>query len=198
MAGDVKRVAKRSPLLRSQALFLTSPMPLLFNSLRSSQHYGLADGIGEPYWKYVTHFLDNCDTESTFPTSTPPNYSCVKDAMSHAAIDSSAVETCMKDSGGTTTDGVNTLLQAEITAKDEKGVVVVPTVYVNTVAMRGGISAQTVFSTICSGFLDGTSPEVCNRCALCFDVTGCVQANGICGGSTGGGAGGLEKKEVSR
>ena len=61
---------------------------------------------------------------------------------------------------GTTSDTVNQLLQSEITAKDEKGVIVVPTVYVNTVAMRGGISDQTVFSTICSGFLDGTSPEV--------------------------------------
>ena len=100
----------------------------------------------------------------------------------------------MFDSGGTTADNVNQLLQGEIDAKAERGIVVIPTVYVNTVVMRGSISDQTVFSTICSGFLDGTSPEICRQCANCFDVTGCVSAGGVCGGSSPGGGGGEKKK----
>lgn len=45
---------------------------------------------------------------------------------------------------------------------------IVPTVFVNNVAERGGISTTAVLSTICAGYADKTEPDVRN----CFFVNG--------------------------
>lgn len=42
----------------------------------------------------------------------------------------------------------------------DKSIVIVPTVYVNNVAERGGISTAAVLSTICAGYKSGTAPDV--------------------------------------
>lgn len=46
-------------------------------------------------------------------------------------------------------------------SQGKNSIVIVPTVFVNNVAERGGISTPAVLSTICAGYADGTEPEVC-------------------------------------
>lgn len=47
-----------------------------------------------------------------------------------------------------------------LVSQDKKSIVIVPTVYVNNVAERGGISTAAVLSTICAGYKPGTEPDV--------------------------------------
>lgn len=46
------------------------------------------------------------------------------------------------------------------TLQGSKSIVIVPTVFVNNVAERGGISSAAVLSTICAGYKSGTAPDV--------------------------------------
>lgn len=99
----------------------------------------------------------------------------------------------MNDSGGLKDDRTNTFLQSEIEEQRRRGVVVLPTAFVNTAAIRGALSANTVFGAICAGYLDGTEPEVCTKCMECPDKLTCA-AKGHCSGgsvSGGGGSGGV-------
>ena len=91
------------------------------------------------------------------------DWTCSNDVMNKVGIDSNTIESCINFSGGITDDVVNSKLKNEIDKKIEQGVIIVPTTYVNTVAMRGSISTSSVFNTICAGFLDGTAPEICGR-----------------------------------
>ncbi len=158
------------------------------------KQYGATDGVGKQWWEYSKAFLESCDTIDNFPTST--NTKCAEDVMDRAKIDKSIIAKCMSDSGGTSSNVANTLLAGELTAKDAVGVVVVPSVFVNQVAMRGAISSSSVFNAICTGYLDGTYPDVCKKCLNCNDLDGCVKA-GSCGGGGGGGGSNGGKGTVS-
>jgi hypothetical protein len=74
------------------------------------------------------------------------------------------VNKCMVDSGGLEGDISNSILDAELTEKSTKSIVVTPTIYVNNVVERGGIFTASVLSTICVGYSSGTEPDVC-KCA---------------------------------
>ncbi len=158
-------------------------------------HYGENDGIGLVYWDYIAEFLKRCDSDDFFA-----NQDCINDVYKHAKIDANRIENCMKDSGGTTNDQVNTLLEREIDTANRRGVVVLPTMFVNTVALRGALQTSTVFSAVCAGFHEGTTPAICGKCTGCADVAECVKKGGKCtkmapgagGGSTS--SGGVSKK----
>ena len=77
------------------------------------------------------------------------------------------VNDCMNDSGGVTGDNTNNLLESEIEAKKPLGPLVIPSVFINEITMRGYLNQQTVFSSICTGFKDGTAPNVCDQCNGC-------------------------------
>jgi len=145
-----------------------------------------ADGVGSKYWKYLEQFLEECYDPSKpneprdFPKTT--DWSCATKVMKEVGIDSSMIESCINYSGGVTNDVVNSRLKQEIDSKVENGVIIVPSTYVNRVAMRGTINDGSVFNTICAGFLDGTAPEICFQCSNCFDTAGCVH-EGYCGGT---------------
>jgi hypothetical protein len=139
------------------------------------KHYGEKDGIGEKWWDYVSKFVELCNTADYFM-----NEDCVKDAYRKVGIDGDVVTHCMNDSGGLTADKVNNLLDAEIRAQNERGVVVLPTVFVNSAALRGALSVNNVFSAICSGFAVGTTPKICQQCATCSNQQKCVEADGVC------------------
>ncbi|CAN0238396.1 unnamed protein product, partial [Hapterophycus canaliculatus] len=98
----------------------------------------------------------------------------------------------MSDSGGTDGDQKNDILEKELEQKGSKSIVIVPTVFVNNVAERGGISSAAVLSTICAGYKSGTAPEVC-RCAghTSSDMVTTCMTGGAPGGSGGGGGGGM-------
>jgi len=139
------------------------------------KHYGDSNGIGVPWWDYVSEFLHRCDTPDYFS-----NDDCIKDAFKHAGIEWGTIDRCMNDSGGLTANSPNSFLDLEMAAQTRRGVVVLPTAFVNTVALRGGLTVSMVFSAICAGYLEGTQPTICNQCVKCPDQTECVKNGGKC------------------
>merc|ERR1712023_132943 len=92
-----------------------------------------------------------------------------------------------KDSGGLEDDTKNQRLENEIAAQSERGVVVLPTAFVNTAAIRGQLSSASVFTAICAGYSEGTRPAICDKCSGCADAVTCVTKGGRCpaGGNSG-------------
>jgi hypothetical protein len=153
------------------------------------KHHG-GDGIGEEWWNYIEQFLNKCDSPELFT-----NQECINDVLKQANIDKQNIEQCMKDSGGTQDDHINSLLDKEIESWQKHGIVVVPTTLVNTVPIRGGLNADALFNAICAGYLEGTQPDICMTCAGCPDLITCTKQK-VC--DAGIYAGGSEKKGVSK
>jgi hypothetical protein len=145
------------------------------------KHYGEQDGIGTPWWKYVEEFYARCSSPDYFM-----NEDCVDDCYKHSGVDGDKVNRCMADSGGLERDATNALLDLEIAAQTERGVVVLPTAFVNTAAIRGQLSSNSIFHAICAGYASGTTPKICQQCSSCSDPTSCVTSGGKCTGSYGG------------
>jgi len=141
------------------------------------KYYGEEDGIGDAWWAYVGEFTRRCDTPEYFM-----HEDCIKDAYAHAGIDGNAISKCMEDSGGTEGDNDNSYLKMAISSQTERGVVVLPSAFVNNAAIRGKLSSSSIFHATCAGFAEGTEPDICNQCGRCPDAVGCVQ-NGFCAGT---------------
>lgn len=153
------------------------------------KHFGESDGLGTIYWDYISQFLNRCDSNDFFA-----NEDCIKDAFKHSKIDKKRIDQCMDDSGGLTQNVPNILLDREIEAASRRGVVVLPTMFVNSAPLRGAMTTNTVFNAVCAGFVDGAEPSVCTKCKGCSDIGQCVKkgscknyANGGGGSSSGGG-----------
>lgn len=144
------------------------------------KHYGEQDGVGKEWWDYMEEFIERCDNPDFFA-----NDDCVKDCYKHASIKQDVIDRCIADSGGLDKDKPNTFLDLEMESQVQRGVVILPTAFVNTVALRGGLSTETVFTAICNGFLEGTKPKICKQCEGCGDFAGCI-AKKRCKGSSGG------------
>jgi len=144
------------------------------------KHYGEQDGVGKEWWDYIAEFMERCDNPDYFA-----NGDCVKDALKHAGIKDDIVERCIRDSGGLEKDATNTFLDLEMEAQVNRGVVILPTAFVNTVALRGSLSTDTVFTAICNGYLEGTEPPICKACDGCNDFDACI-AKKKCHGKGGG------------
>lgn len=97
-------------------------------------NYGVSDGIGVKWWDYVAEFMKRCDSPDYFA-----NQDCVKDAYKHAGVDGDLIARCMTDSGGLDTDTTNAKLEKEIQSQTQRGVVVIPTAFVNTAADRKSV-----------------------------------------------------------
>jgi hypothetical protein len=138
------------------------------------KHYGETDGIGEAWWNYVEEFQTRCDSPDYFM-----NDDCADDAYNHAGIDKDRIQRCMDDSGGLQKDGPNNILDLAIASQAERGVVVIPTAFVNNAAIRGQLTSSSIFHAVCAGFAEGTAPEKCNSCGRCPDAVGCV-LTGVC------------------
>jgi len=140
------------------------------------KHYGEDDGIGVPYWDYLSEFQYRCDNEKYFSSS-----DCIRDVYKKSNIDGDRIDRCMRDSGGVDPeeDSINNMLDAELKEQISRGVVVLPTAFVNTVALRGALTISTVFHGICAGYLEGTQPKLCSQCAGCNDLLNCVD-DGFC------------------
>jgi len=138
-------------------------------------HYGADDGIGAKWWDYVIEFTKSCDKPDKFMTD-----ECVNKAYKRAAIDATVIEDCMEDNGGLTKDRPNVLLELELKSQAERGIVILPTVVVNSAALRGALTISNVFDAICAGFATGTKPEICQQCERCDDPSECLKGNGVC------------------
>jgi hypothetical protein len=158
------------------------------------KHYGEEDGVGEVWWSYVENFMERCDSPDFFM-----NEDCVRDAYKHAGVDGDRVFRCMEDSGGLEKDAPNSFLDLAIAGQSERGVVVLPSAFVNTAAIRGQLTSSSIFHAVCAGFAEGTTPEICNRCGRCPDAVGCV-LTGVCTGTPyapGGSGSGVPPGTVS-
>lgn len=133
------------------------------------KHYGESDGIGEVWWDYIIQFMDRCNTPDYFM-----NEDCVNDCYKRAKVDKDKIERCMSDSGGLRKDNSNALFDSELELQEQRGVVVLPTTFVNTAAMRGQLTVGTVFGAICAGYAEGTTPAICETCSKCSDVVACA------------------------
>ncbi len=142
--------------------------------------YGLKDGIGEQWWLYSELFIEKCDNAVSFMDE-----SCVQDIYKLAGIDASLIESCMEDSGGLQGNQKNKLLEEELTAKVQSGVVIIPAVFVNGAVIRGALSFKTVFSAVCAGFHEGTAPSVCQKCISCPEQFQCT-LDGYCASQSSG------------
>lgn len=132
--------------------------------------YGAANGIGKEWWAYVQKFDKACGGSEYFADD-----SCIKDSYKNANVDGAAVERCMEDSGGTAKDQTNSKLDYELKAQEQRGVVVVPTAYVNSVAIRDNVNTKNIFAAICSGYAEESAPEACKSCNGCRDLIQCVK-----------------------
>ena len=88
----------------------------------------------------------------------------------------------MDDAGGLEADVPNSILDAELGAREAAGVVILPSFFVNKAPLRGAPSVKEIFDAICSGYAAGSEPEACKKCASCDSVVKCVTA-GHCPGS---------------
>jgi hypothetical protein len=145
------------------------------------KHYGEQDGVGEIWWNYVEEFMDRCNTADYFM-----NDDCVRDCYKHAKVDEDKINRCMGDSGGLTKDAPNAFLDLEISAQSERGVVVLPTAFVTTAAIRGQLSSSSIFNAICAGYSEGTKPKICDKCSGCSDIIACVAKGGKCPANASG------------
>lgn len=141
------------------------------------QHYGEENGVGVEWWDYTDEFMLHCDTPEFFSDD-----ECIKEIMAKVGIEAAVIDQCMADSGGVDDDAENTLLDGELMAKDNVGVVILPATYVNRAAIRGALELPTMFRAICSGYAVGTEPDICNMCVPCADQRGCI-AGGRCNGA---------------
>lgn len=140
-------------------------------------HYGAENGVGEVWWDYVNQFALRCSDADFFA-----NPDCIKDAYKNAKVDGEKIERCMIDSGDPAKDTPNTKLDMEIASQTQRGVVVIPTAFVNTAAIRGSLTSSNVFTAICAGYSDGNVPPICQKCAKCADAVDCV-SKGYCSSS---------------
>lgn len=137
------------------------------------------DGVGIEWWNYIKAFNANCDTSELFMKD-----ECVKQAMAVAQVDFDAVEQCVFNHGGLEKPEKNDLLEKQLEDKEANGIVIMPVVYVNGVAVRGQLEFATVFKAICSGYAPNTEPSICTKCSKCSDEKTCV-TTGKCPASDG-------------
>jgi len=147
------------------------------------KHYGEKDGIGLPWWDYVDIFTLAC--------ADLPNIKDVKDCARNAymvvSITVDIIDRCMSDSGGLVGDVSNSLLDLEIKTREQRGVLILPSAFVNTAPIRGELSVENIFHAICAGYALGTAPPICAQCTGCMDTAQCAELGGVCIKRYGGG-----------
>jgi hypothetical protein len=165
---------------------------VVMENVRQICLWGAVNATGQEgiWWDYVEAFHHNCSkSDATF------NQACSEGLMrifsrqygrpSQDLLDD--VRHCVDASGGTGfEDGPNTILEAEIKARVEEGVFMLPTIRINEKDYRGDISCPTpvslgtcpVLAAICDGFMKGGAPPVCKP-DYCWDT---IDVCGVCGG----------------
>jgi len=143
--------------------------------------YGKENGVGLEYWDYLRQF-GVCDNGSNFMKK-----DCVEGAMIRANVDISTVDRCMYDSGGLKEPWVNTFLEQSLDLKEKKGIIVMPSAYVNDVPIRGALDFDVLLKAVCAGYKDGTAPDVCLKCANCLDGEHECVVNDFCPTNDDGG-----------
>lgn len=143
--------------------------------------YGKENGIGLEYWEYLKQFAV-CDTTLDFMES-----GCVEGAMMRANVNTNSVDACMFDSGGLEEPSTNRLLEENLDMKEKKGVIIMPSAYVNDVPIRGALDFDVLLKAVCAGYKDGTAPDMCLKCANCLAGEHDCIVNNFCPSDAHGG-----------
>mmetsp|Transcript_30585 Transcript_30585/g.56642 ORF Transcript_30585/g.56642 Transcript_30585/m.56642 type:complete len:799 (-) Transcript_30585:161-2557(-) len=125
--------------------------------------YGKADGLGIEWWMYVNAFDKLCSLPEFFT-----QLECISESYQLSGIDKETVDRCMLDSGGLDSDEPNAMLDGAIRSAEQRGVITIPSIFVNGIRLQGALSTGQVLRAICSVFgPDSTIPNVCLVCATC-------------------------------
>uniref|UniRef100_A0A6U4KRF6 Uncharacterized protein n=2 Tax=Phaeomonas parva TaxID=124430 RepID=A0A6U4KRF6_9STRA len=140
-------------------------------------------GIGIAWWDYVNYFNFHCQSQSGFNSE-----DCVRRAMEAADIDHSQVQGCIVASGGyDERSGENSILKSAIEDKVNKGIVIMPSLFVNNIFEKGAMNAPVVFDAICAGYEQGTEPAACECAGIASSsrwetcIENCVEDEDKCG-----------------
>mmetsp|Transcript_10681 Transcript_10681/g.15587 ORF Transcript_10681/g.15587 Transcript_10681/m.15587 type:complete len:501 (+) Transcript_10681:109-1611(+) len=128
------------------------------------------DGVGMQWWDYIKAFNEQCDNEQDFMQD-----ECVKSVMDATDIEFDTVEQCIFNHGGLESDEANDILDKQLDEKESNGIVIMPVVYVNGVAVRGRLEFATIFKAVCAGYAEGSKPNICTKCSECKDELKCVK-----------------------
>jgi hypothetical protein len=140
-------------------------------------NYGAVNGIGIEWWDYITAFIEHCDNQEQYT-----NPSCIENAYTHAKVDGILIDRCMIDSGTMDSTERNTKLDSVLVSQERHIPVVIPTILVNGAVRQGSLTVKNVFTSICSAYSEGATPEVCMNCMSCPDIVRCV-STGQCSAS---------------
>ncbi len=112
------------------------------------------------WWNYVKKFAERCHPGSTVDSSK------FNEACSQAVHDSDVPELnwadtkkCFEDSW--TNDGKNALLDHELELRRSLRILQLPTLVVNGVTLRGGVTPVSVLTALCAGSSSGKKPSFC-------------------------------------
>ena len=130
------------------------------------------------YWDYVIFHKKEC---SKYP-NTFADDKCIKDAMKHAGIDMSSIDSCMNTSGGLEEDMENAKLGPALAAQHQMGITTIPSLVFNHHILHRS-SAYLLFDVICNEYWMSNVrdvPEICIKCSSCPNTVGCVENHGKC------------------
>ena len=111
------------------------------------------------WWSYVALFADHCANPTNFS-----NEGCARGVYHQVGINVKAIVQCMEDSGGLTNDVSNALLDEEIKARSEFGMILLPSIFVDGVPLRDEVSPYAVCQALCVSLWNGTDPAPCSLC----------------------------------
>ena len=155
-------------------------------SLRQLCIWSQDDGTGKGvfWWRYIQEFYENCLPDQRFHDS-----QCAKQIYKKVGIDETAVNNCMKHSGGLEGKGINRLLEEELEVQRHYGIHVLPTINVDRAPFDvRPLTGDALFQVVCNHLKYSEMPKdsherrLCHRCGSleCTDFSGCVANNGVC------------------
>lgn len=120
------------------------------------------------WWTYVIDFATICRS-STFSEE------CSKSM--HDKIPGLSWDATMKCVAKSwQPDNRNTLLDREILSRTERSILQLPSVVVNDMILRGGVSVESAFGAICSAFSHETKPQICNCVESGSSISNCIDS----------------------
>lgn len=141
------------------------------------KYYGAEDGIGSVWWDYVGNFRSHC-IPSDYDYKTHED--CTKKVYKLSNVDAGVIDQCISNSGGVDKDAPNVFLDQELEYQLRRGYLVNHAAVVNGAVVHGSLNAGNVFRAICAGFVEGSTPKICQQCFGCAGVAGCVESGGQC------------------
>ncbi|XXQ35525.1 PA domain-containing protein [Plasmodiophora brassicae] len=123
------------------------------------------------WWAYVNEFRTKCASVNTVDEA------CSKSVVEKIdGLSWNGVHDCVQSSGGSDqTSGTNSMIEAELKAKEDDGVYLLPTLIVNGVTYYGSLSCPMpldlahcgVLKTMCTAYTNGLEPAVCSPSKGC-------------------------------